>query len=84
MAKSSMSPERSSRAGQRWEAVSSPSLEAFKQGFYNHLVGMLRRLLRHLIGPDETVVEGFLVLHFYDPLQSRSYSSVRLQVLKHS
>lgn len=75
MAKNSMPPERSVRAGQRWEAVSSPSLEAFKQGLYNHLVGMLRRLLRHLMGPDEMAVEGFLILHFYDPLQSRSYSS---------
>lgn len=51
-----MSSEPSIRADQ---AVSSPSLEAFKEGLYNHLVGTLRRSLRQLMELDKMVVGVF-------------------------
>lgn len=84
MGENSVSPESSMRAGQRWEAVSSPSLKTFKQALYNRLGVMLGRLLRHMMGLDEMVVEGLLAPKFHDSLLSRSYLSVKLQVLKWS
>lgn len=61
-----------------------PIIGGIQAGLYNHLVGVLRRILRHLMGLDEMVIEGVLVPRFYDPLRSRSYSLVRLHVLKGS
>lgn len=53
--------------------MSSPSLEAFKEGFYNHAVKTLRKSLRYLIELDKMVVEGLLAPQIDDFLLSRSY-----------